>query len=57
MAIEAQQILEKLNHMQLDLNYIKKHLVDLDLVLTDDDRESLQLAEEDFRQGKTKRIA
>lgn len=57
MTAEAQQIMEKLNHIQLDLNFIKEHINDVDLVLMDDDLEALQKAEEDFKLGKTKRLA
>ena len=31
-------------------------MVNIDTILTDDDIESLQEAEKDFREGKTKRI-
>ncbi|MDP3640259.1 MAG: hypothetical protein Q8R53_03600 [Nanoarchaeota archaeon] len=56
MAIAMQQVLEKLDHVQLDLEYIKKHLSDLDLVLTDEDADALQKAETDLVMGKTKRL-
>ncbi len=55
MNAEAQQIMEKLNHIQSDLNFIKEHINDVDLVLMDDDIESLQKAEEDLKAGKTTR--
>lgn len=57
MAPELQQIMNKLAHIELDLGYIKKHLSDMDLVLTDDDMEALQQAEKDLVAGKTKRLA
>ena len=56
MAIAMEQVLEKLDHVQLDLEYIKKHLSDLDLVLTDEDVEALQRAETDLAMGRTKRL-
>ncbi len=57
MTTEIQQIIEKLDHMQSDIGYLKKHIVDLDLVLTDDDMDALSVAEKDFKTKKTKRIA
>ena len=57
MTLQVQEIMEKLNHIQLDLNFIKGRLTDVDLVLTDDDVDALQEAEEDLKKGKTKRLA
>ena len=56
MASETKQILEKLEAIKLELDYIKKHMTDMDTILTDDDIESLKEAEKDFRTGKTKRL-
>ncbi len=53
---ELKQIMERLDHMENDLHYIKKHLTDGDLVLTEDDLEALKDAENDFKQSKTKRL-
>ncbi len=53
---ETKQILEELHAIRLDLDFLKKHIVDLDLVLTDDDREALQEAEKDLKLGRTKRL-
>ncbi len=53
----AQAIMEKLNHIQSDLNFIKEHLADVDLVMTDDDINAIYEAEEDLKSGKTKRLA
>ena len=49
--------MSKLEHIESDLSFIKKHLHDVDLVLTDDDVEALQEAEADLKAGKTKRLA
>ena len=57
MAAQAQQIMEKLNHIQLDLNFIKEHINDVDVVLMENDIEALQKAEEDLKAGKTTRLA
>ena len=56
MATEAKEILDKLETIKADLDYIKKHMVDVDLVLTDDDLEALEEAESDLKKGKTKRL-
>ncbi len=56
MTSQAQEIMEKLNHIQLDLDFIKSHLTDVDLVLTDDDVDALHEAAEDLKKGKTKRL-
>lgn len=53
----VQEIMEKLNHIQSDLDYIKGHLTDVDVVLTDDDVDALHKAEEDLKKGRTKRLA
>ena len=53
---ESKQILEELKAIRTDLDYIKGHIVDVDLVLTDDDREALEAAEINLKHGKTKRL-
>jgi len=50
------QIMAKLDEIKTELDYIKDHIVDLDLVLTEDDINSLEEAENDLKAGKTKRI-
>jgi len=50
------QIMAKLDEIKTELDYIKDHVVDLDLVLTEDDINSLEEAEKDLKAGKTKRI-
>ena len=57
MTTEIKQIMEKLDHIQTDIIYLKKHIIDLDLVLTDDDLEALSTAEKDFKLKRTLRIA
>lgn len=56
MATESKQILEELRAIRSDLDYLKEHIVDVDLVLTDEDREALQSAEKDLKERKTKRL-
>ena len=57
MTNENKQILEKLNAIKSDLDYLKKHIVDVDYVLTDDDIQALEESEKDLKSGKTKRLA
>ncbi len=56
MTTGSKQILTELQAIRSDLDFIKKHVLDLDLVLTDDDLESIQQAENDLKLGKTKRL-
>lgn len=49
-------ILEKLNEIKMELDYIKKHMANTDTVLTEDDLEALKSAEEDLKKGKTVRL-
>lgn len=56
MANEMQQIMEKLDDIKLELDYIKGRIVDGDVIMTDDDLQSLQKAEEEFKSRKTKRL-
>ncbi len=53
---DNKQILNKLDEIKSELNYIKRHMVDMDIVLTDEDSESLKEAENNFKSGKTKRL-
>ena len=56
MATESKLILDKLDSIRAELDYIKEHIVDMDFVLTDDDVEALQEAERDLKEGRTKRL-
>jgi len=49
-------IMKKLEEIQSDLTYIKSHMRDADMVLTDDDVASLQSAENDLKNGTTVRL-
>ena len=51
-----QVILEELKEIKADLKYLKKHIVDVDLVMTDDNIEAIREAEEDVKKGRTKRL-
>lgn len=51
------QILRKLEKIEEELSFIKDHIMDADMLITDDDIESIEDAEEDLEMGRTKRIA
>ncbi|MFC1649009.1 hypothetical protein ACFL1B_06175 [Nanoarchaeota archaeon] len=50
-------VMRKLDDIQAELKFIKEHMVDSDLIVTDDDLESLKEAEQDLHSGKTVRLA
>lgn len=52
----SKQILYRLDKIKSELDYIKRHMVDVDLVLTDEDMETLRDAENYLKAGKTKRL-
>ena len=56
MAEESKLIMQKLGDIKSELDYIKKHIADVDTILTEDDIESLEEAEKDLKEGKTKRL-
>ncbi len=56
MVTETKEILNELKAIRIDLDYLKEKILDLDLVLTDDDLESIKEAEKDLKQNKTKRL-
>lgn len=57
MSTEVKKIIDKLEHIQEDLDYIKERLADVDYVLMDDDIDALHEAQEEYKAGKTKRLA
>ncbi|MBI4450787.1 hypothetical protein HY642_02315 [Candidatus Woesearchaeota archaeon] len=56
MTAELAQVLEKLDEIKIELDFIKHRVVDVDVILTDDDVAALEEAEIDLEQGKTKRL-
>ncbi len=52
MAFE-QQILEKLESIKSELDYLKEHMVDIDSILTEDDFQALKESEKEHKEGKT----
>ena len=53
MASNTQLILEELKEIKEDVEFIKKHIADVDVVMTDDDLESIKEAEKELKEGKT----
>ncbi|MBI2144091.1 hypothetical protein HYU17_02980 [Candidatus Woesearchaeota archaeon] len=51
-----EELVSEIKAIRADLDYIKKRVVDVGTVLTQDDTESLQEAETDLKEGKTKRL-
>tara|TARA_Y100000310_G_scaffold210087_1_gene210708 strand:+ start:11405 stop:11578 length:174 start_codon:yes stop_codon:yes gene_type:complete len=49
-------IVTELKAIREDLDYIKKHIADVDTIMTDDDASSLKEADKDLKEGKTKRL-
>lgn len=47
------QILEKLERMEKDISYIKKHMIDADSILTAEETERLEESLKDLKEGKT----
>lgn len=56
MVEETKQILKELKEIKADIAFIKTHIKDVDMVLTDDDIKSIRQAEKDLKEGKTKRL-
>lgn len=56
MSDKTELILEELKEIKADLDYIKKRVADVDVVLTDDDLNSLKEGEKNLKDGKTKRL-
>jgi len=53
---QTKEILSELRGIRADLDFIKTHIKDLDILLTEDDLKSIRDAERDFKEGKTKRL-
>jgi len=53
MANEIKQVMEKLDTIKLELDFIKKHMVDVDTILTLREEERLEESLEDLKKGRT----
>mgnify|MGYP001568706396 CR=1 FL=1 len=47
------EVLQQLNAIQSDIEYIKEHMVDVDTILTEDDKNALLKARKEHKEGKT----
>lgn len=52
--INAKEIMAHLARIQKDMDYIKEHIEDI--ALTEDDLSSIEEAEKDLREGRTRRL-
>ncbi len=52
MATETQEIMDKLSSIQLELNYIKEHMIDVDTILSEEERKLLDLSIKNEEEGK-----
>ena len=53
MTNEIKQVMEKLDTIKSELDFIKKHMIDADTILTSREEERLEESLEDFKKRKT----
>ncbi len=53
MANGTKQIMEKLDEIKSELDEIKEHMLDADVILTEKEKVSLETAEKEYGAGKT----
>ncbi len=51
--IQAEEILKRLSNIESRMNIIVEHVVDDDSVLSEDDLESINEAEKEYKEGRT----
>ena len=51
--VNTKEILKRLESIQSELDYIKKHMIDKDEILTPEERTSLAEAEAEYENGET----
>ena len=56
METATKQILDKLDEIKSEICNLKSRLIDVDILLTDDDTESLHQAELDLKEKKTVKL-
>jgi len=47
------EVIEELKMIRRDLDYIKKHMIDVDTILTIDEERRLEESLEEYKEGKT----
>ena len=53
MATDTKVILGELKGIRDELDYIKEHMIDADMILDEADKEAIRTAEREFKAGKT----
>ena len=56
MATESKAILDELKAIRAEIAYLKDHIVDSDVLLTEEDITAIKKAEEDLKHKKTVRL-
>ncbi len=56
MTEELNLVLEKLNEIKSELDYIKKHITDQDVLLDEDDLEAIRAGEKQRKEGTLKSL-
>ena len=54
LTINGEEIMSRLARLQLDMKFVREHIEDV--VLTEDDLESIEEAKRDLKEGKTRRL-
>lgn len=56
MSAELAQVIQRLDVIKTELDYIKERVVDADMFLSKEDKEDLALARREFKARKTKTL-
>ncbi|UCE38645.1 MAG: hypothetical protein JSW00_05290 [Thermoplasmata archaeon] len=56
MDVNESQIVEELKAIKEELRYIKEHMVDIDVILTPDEKEILKESIDEFKRGDTTKL-
>ncbi len=53
MEFDNQEVLRRLDKIQIDINFIKSNMIDVDCILTDEEKVELEEARGEFERGET----
>ena len=53
MEFDNQEVLRRLDKIQIDINFIKSNMIDVDCILTDEEKIELEEARGEFERGET----
>ena len=56
MDVNESQIVEELKAIKEELKYIKEHMVDIDVILTPDEKEIIKESIDEFKRGDTTKL-